>query len=118
MSVYKEGFTILDEIQNRSKRIFADAADFGVPVKKDDRIWNDAKQLADWYGVEGTRKESRYSTGRSVEKKVELIDEWAVSDERMSVSQATKLFLLTFVSCNTGACKGYDGYINIEKIRN
>jgi len=36
-SVYKEGYLIIKKIQKASKRIYSDAADIGVPVKKNDK---------------------------------------------------------------------------------
>jgi hypothetical protein len=116
MAVYREGYIALELIQNNSFQIFPDACDFGAPTRKGDSIWNAAKQLVDWYGEEGTRTENRYSTGRSVEAHVELMDEWAVSDGRKSEREATDRFIVSFVSCQEGRCKGKDGYIYIAKI--
>lgn len=114
MAVYREGYNIAELITKASVRIFNDAADYGAPVKKGDKLWNAAKQLADWYG-EGETVVNRYSTGRSADKKIILIDEWAVSDERKTLKEATEVYTLSFVSCTTGRCKGYDGYITLYK---
>lgn len=114
MSVYREGYNAKELIERASKRIFDDAIDFGAPTTKDDAIWKAAAQLVSGYGS-GKRKEARCATGRSVEQEVTLINEWAVSDEVMTVKQATEVYIVSFVSCTTGACKGKDGYINIFK---
>jgi hypothetical protein len=62
MSVYKEGYHIISTISKHSERIFDDAADYGAPVRNGDQLWCNASQLVDWYGVKGTRQESRYRT--------------------------------------------------------
>jgi len=116
MSVYKEGFYAINEIKKSQIQIFNDSCDFGVPVRKGDRIWNLAKQLSDCYGDKNTRKANSYSTGKSVDITVTVIDEWAVSDEIKTLKQATEKWHLSFVTCNTGKCKGYFGYVSINKI--
>ena len=115
MAVYREGFHALELIKRRSVQVFRDAADFGAPTKRNDEIWMAAKQLCDWYGIKESRKVSRYLTGRSVTKEVQLIDEWAVSDGIKTIQEATTNYIVNFVTCTTGACKGKDGYINIVK---
>ena len=107
MSVYKEGFMIVEDLKSRSQYIFNDAADFGVPTKKDDATWNMVKQLTDWYGVKNTRKEHRYDTGRSVQMNVELMNEWT--------DGSIVTYIIEFVSCETGKCKGFDGYVYCYK---
>jgi hypothetical protein len=111
MAVYREGFYAVNELQQNQIQIFTDAADYGAPVRKDDKLWNLAKQLIQWYGVENSRIE--YSTG--VTANVKLVDEWAVSDERKTMAQATEIYIVSFTKCTTGACKGYDGFINVER---
>lgn len=117
MAVYREGFKAIELIENRSTQIFNDACDFGAPTKQGDDVWNAAKQLCDWYGEKETREENRYSTGRSVSQKVTLIDEWAVSDERKTIDQATEVYLVNFVSCDKGKCKGKTGYIYVQRVK-
>jgi len=114
MSVYKEGYKAIAEIQQNERQVYKDASDFGAVTKKDDAIWNLAKNLVKDYGLNGTRKESRYSTGRSVTTHVQLMDEWAVSDGTKSINEATEIYLVVFVSCSD--IQGADGYIHIEKI--
>ncbi len=115
MSVYKEGYHFLKEIKNNLTRIYDDAADMGVPVKKGDRFWNMAKQMADWYGVKETRKELLFEgiVDHSVSINVELMDEWAVSDGDKTAKEATETYVLEYFKCNRGQCKGFDGYIYI-----
>lgn len=115
MSVYREGYKAIEEIKKRSVQIYSDACDYGAPTKNGDSIWNYAKQLVEWYGIKGTRKENRYQTGASVENEVKLIDEWAVSDERKTIEQATDIYVVHFVTCSDGQCKGKDGYIYISR---
>lgn len=118
MAVYREGYKALETIQRESKQIYSDACDFGALTKKGDHIWNAAKQLVDWYKVEGKREEHRYSTGRSCSAVVELMDEWAVSDERKTVDQATERYEVCFVGVKGGMKTrfgNYDGYIYVNK---
>lgn len=118
MAVYREGFNIVENLLNNSKQIFSDAADYGVLVSKGDEFWNQAKQLVDWYGVEGTRKEQRYGSGVTVEHDIELMDEWAVSDGRKSEREATVKYRVSFVSIDSRykETKGYNGYITIDQL--
>lgn len=117
MAVYREGYHAVEQIQKTSVSIFDDACDYGAPCRKDDAIWNYTKQLFDWYKVNNTRNESRYISGASVETVVELMDEWAVSDGRKTQKQATERYRVTFVTCTTGKCKGYSGYVTVEKLK-
>lgn len=108
MSVYKEGYYIIAEIQNKSKQIWADACDVGVLVKKNDAMWNNVKQLVAWYGVEGTRKE--HYKGH-VEQKVQLMDEWGWG------KKGTETFTVTFCEFKFNGDKkkfGADGFVSIE----
>ena len=106
MSVYREGFHAIELIQDKSKRIYPDAADFGAPTKKGDEIWNWTKQLIEWYGKKETRKVIKYLTGTTVSCIVSLIDEWVTKKEFK--------YEVTFVSIHKN--KDMDGYIYVEKI--
>ena len=117
MAVYREGYHAVSELEKNQIRIYPDACDYGVPVKKGDRNWNLAKQLFDMYGDKESRKVHRYSTGINVDSVVTLIDEWAVSDEIKTVKEATDNFHLGYVKCSTGVCKGYDGFIFVYKMK-
>ena len=109
MSVYKEGYFIVESLQKQSKQIYPDACDFGVLVKKGDANWNMAKQLIEWYGVKETRKVEVYSTGKSVDCDVELLDEWAVSDKRKTEKEALDKFRISYTTCKVKGvdCDGY-----------
>ena len=116
MSVYKEGYIITEQLQNSALRIFNDACDYGTPVKVGDENWNNVRQLFDFYGEKESRKVQRYATGTTASFDFTLIDEWAVSDERKTVEQATENYRLEFVTCDKGRCKGYNGYITITRL--
>lgn len=79
MSVYKEGYKIVETIINRSKQIWDDSVDFGVLVNKGDANWNMVNQLVTQYGLPETRKQTNYGLKnelRDLEVVVELMDEW------------------------------------------
>lgn len=113
MAVYREGYKAVELIENSSKRIFPDACDYGAPTKVGDSIWNSLKQLKEWYGVEDTRHKDEF--GCTVV--VELMDEWAVSDGRKNIKEATERFLVTYVICKKGECKGFDGFASVVKLQ-
>lgn len=71
MSVYKEGFMIVEAIMRKEQRIFSDAADSGTIVTKGDSTWKSIKQLYDGYGVQGTRVKGKHSASFEFE----LVDE-------------------------------------------
>jgi hypothetical protein len=106
MSVYKEAVHAIKLIQSRSKRVYSDACDFGVPVRKGDEIWNWAKQLVDWYGEEGTREVTKYSTGTTVSHLVSYMphEHQSARFERVKVVYVT-----------TRHEQNMDGYIYVEK---
>ena len=116
MAVYREGYHALNEIQSQEIQIYNDACDFGVPVRKGDSNWNLSKMLFTMYGDRETRQQHNYSTGKNVYSFITLIDEWAVSDERKTLKEATETYSMCYTTCNTGKCKGYDGYISIHKV--
>lgn len=107
MSVYKEGFHAVELIKKNSRKIWNDAADFGAPVKKGDEVWNWTKQLVDWYGVEGSRKEERYATGVTVKNRVSLLNEWTDGGEVM--------YEVTYVSVSNN--KNLDGYVYLIRVK-
>ena len=97
MSVYKEGYKALEIITGQARQVWNDSCDYGTPTTEGDSIWNTAKQLVDTYGKKETREVFKYSTGITVNVIVELIDEWAVSDERKTLEQARERFIISFV---------------------
>ncbi len=112
MSVYKEGFYCLQQIENQSKRIYEDACDFGALTNKNDSIWNCSKQLVEWYGEKETRKVEKYLTGCTVTQEVTLMDEWNTGDKFT--------YRLTFVTNNNGIkVKGnkFNGYVYVELLK-
>ena len=78
-------------------------------------MWNAAKQLIDQYGDKSTREENIYPTGKDVSIDFSLMDELAYSDGRKTESEALDNFTIQFITCTTGACKGYDGFFNVWK---
>ncbi len=80
MSVYKEGYMIVSEIQKRSKQIWNDSCDYGALTQVGDQLWLMVKQLIEWYGLPETKKVYYYPGTRevcSMEITVELMDEWS-----------------------------------------
>lgn len=108
MSVFKEGYHIVKEIEESSKQIYPDACDYGSPVKKGDKLWNSVNQLFEWYGEQESKKIIEYSTGTSAEFIVELIFE---GDSRRGAIDRFKLEYHT-----TRDHKEMDGYICCYKI--
>lgn len=119
MAVYREGYHIVESLEKQHRQIWSDAADCGVPVCKGDANWNAAKQLVEWYGVKGTRSEHVYGDGKlqgiTITQEVMLMDEWAVSDERKTVKEATEIYRITFTT--TPRIKGYEAIITVDKIK-
>ena len=116
MAVYREGYHAVKEIQSRSVQIYSDACDYGVPCRKGDSIWKLTNQLATWYGDNTTKRVHKYSTGKNADIMVTLIDEWAVSDERKTLKEATEHFHVSFTTCTDGVCKGFDGFVSVTKV--
>jgi len=80
MSVYREGYYIVEQYEAKKVQIWPDSADEGVPVKSFDLFSKQIKQLVDWYGIKETRKVSNERKEVSIE--VELLNEWRYSDDR------------------------------------
>jgi hypothetical protein len=114
MAVYREGYHAIKSIESESLQIYPDACDYGAPCKKGDNIWNLANLLANWYGDKSTKQIGPNKTSTNI--RVTLIDEWAVSDERKTIKEATDIFDISFVKCTTGKCKNFDGFVCITKI--
>jgi len=113
MSVYKEGFHAVSEINNHSRQVYPDACDYGVPTKPGHWAWNMIKGAVQAYGVEGTRKVDRYLTGVTVENVIELMDEWL---ERGAPGYGKVLrFKFTYTSAK-GLQDGYTGYVCVEPV--
>lgn len=112
MSVYKEGYYALNQLQNNQRQIWPDACDFGTPVEKNSSMWNLAKQLVEWYGIykEQVSKTHTYAI-------VSLMDEWKASDDESPnrhLKDYTEYYKVTYISCKIN--KVYDGYFEVEKV--
>jgi hypothetical protein len=106
MSVYKEGYEIINTIMRNSKQIYSDACDLGrIPTRKGDKMWVMVKQLIEMYGVDGTRYSVKYATGTTVIHDIELTDEWAV--DRV-------LYRVVYVTVYGD--KNIDGYFYLTKL--
>lgn len=109
MAVYKEGFYAIQAIEKASKQIYLDACDYGAPISKGDALWNQVKQLFNWYGLKSTREVDEYSTGKTLTGYVSLIEEFTTGK--------TVFFKLTYVTA-TRMPGGGDGYVYVEKVVN
>ena len=107
MSVYKEGYYAIQLIQQRSRQIYPDAADYGAPTKQGDDLWMWVKQAIDWYGVKGSRQQTNYSTGATVSHVISLIDEWNGGYEDQ--------FRITYTTTRNN--ESHDGYFTVERVR-
>ena len=114
MAIYKELSLFINKLQKESKQIFPDAADFGYPIRIADPMFNHSKYIIEDYGIKNSRQQQDYMTGKSVSHELKYIDEAAVSDGVKSIEEATTIFVLTYVTCTTGACKGFNGYFTIN----
>jgi hypothetical protein len=121
MAVYREGYDILKKIQTASIQVFNDACDCGAPVQENDVMFNGIKQLFEWYGNKKTKKQETPET-HSFE--FTLMDEWAVSDERKTVKEATEKYKLTYTRLRTyqkkpylnSQFKGMHGFVEVQKL--
>lgn len=117
MAVYREGFQAISVYNLLKSQIWNDACDEGVVSYANDQFYQSMHQVAQMYGDKSTRKE----TPDGVEVAITLIDEWAVSDERKTLKEATEkykisYFRFTMRNRNSLIQKGRDGFFNIEKI--
>lgn len=111
MSVFKEGFRILEDIHKHSIRLYDDAIDFGCLTKEGDAHWNSIRQLVQMYGEKGTRSEFDLGGCSQVIQEVQLMDEWQTGDT----------FVYKVSYCSLKKCykykKMYDGFISIDHIK-
>ncbi len=111
MSVYKEGYMIVNEIQKRSKQIWNDSADYGALTQVGDQLWLMVKQLIAWYGLPETKKVVKYGKHKEMvdmEITVELMDEWNTGR-----IEPFKITYLTIKSKINGVY--WDGLFGVEK---
>jgi hypothetical protein len=95
MAVYREGFSIVEKLIALQGPVYQDGADYGVTANPDSPIFKAVKQLVDWYGVKGSRIDHGNFCGISHD--VELVDEWAVSDNRKTMKEATQVYRVTWL---------------------
>lgn len=94
MSVYKELLHAAEQVEKQSKRIYPDAADYGVPVFTDvDAILRLIRQTITMY--DGKITTSRYSTGATQMISIKGLDEWNTGKEFEMV------FTYVHISSNT-----------------
>lgn len=121
MAVYREGYSIVKSLISQSGPVFNDAADWGAPVKIGDKNWNMIKQLIDWYRNKDIPV-TRNSMGCCTQ--IQLMDEWAVSDQRKTVQQATEIYEVVYTRLNNfrnndirlnPQYRGMDGFISVYR---
>jgi hypothetical protein len=110
MAVYREGYHIIEALLKQHKQVWQDSADYGILIKHSDKNWNMVKQLVDTYGIKGSRV---HHGERGVSQKVKLIDEWAVSDARKTLKEATEVFQIDYWVVN--GIKNVDGLLTVHK---
>lgn len=118
MAVYREGYMILEQYEKQKVQIWNDACDEGVLINKGDKNYGAMMQLIEWYGDKVTRKV--LGTGNQVQIEITLMDEWAVSDERKTIKEATEVYTVLYYQLRKGDLgsliqKGYEGFYSITK---
>lgn len=109
MSVYKEGYEMIEKMMKGSRHIYPDSCDWGIPTHKGDKMWVMVKQLIEMYGVDGTRYSVKYATGTTVTQDIELGDEWSEGHGHF-----TERYRVVYVSVYGD--KGMDGYFSLMKL--
>jgi hypothetical protein len=118
MSVYKEGFMYIQMLQAEEAKYGGG----GIPTKKGDNVWNAVKGLIHFYSGEDEGREIQVTDRKTMVKKcITLIDEWAVSDERKTVKQATEVYEIGYYTGpdikEAPIYKGYDGLFTVTRIQ-
>jgi hypothetical protein len=106
MAVYREGFHIVNKLIALQGPVYKEGADYGIIANPTSPIFKDVKQLVEWYGIKGSRIDHGNFCGISHD--VELVNEWAVSDQRMTLQEATSTFRVTWLA----HANPKSGYIN------
>ncbi len=108
MSVYKEFYYAAQAIQQASRQVFMDAADWGVPVKKDDKYWNLSQEIKRYFDPETDKREvARYATGSSVNMFITVFNE-------MDGSYAEEIWRMNYTTVREN--KFMDGILSIERV--
>jgi len=112
MSVYKELFWTAEQVEKQSKRIYPDAADYGVPIfSNQDSIIMMVKQMIDQYSAKVTTES--YGTG-STQKIVAS----GYQREERGAPLITITFIYTFIKekyRGRGSDKKMIGYLSVER---
>ena len=119
MAVYREGYKFVEMIEKKTSRVFNDAFDIGAPVIKGDPIWKMLQYVVKMYGIE----ESRAQDECGVYINIKLVDEWAVSDGRKTMEQATEKYEIRYMPLKKWKNKPYlnsqfreaTGFVNIVR---
>ena len=126
MSVYKEGYSIIEDIQNGHREVYGDACDYGVPVKKGDKMWTNIQMLKEMYGPNEEFPEDGLEMHKDIFGgcfDILLMDEWAVSDGRKTEEEATEKYRVHYFKINNKkhpsirpAFKNADGFVHVDRI--
>lgn len=124
MSVYKEGFAIVEMMMNEEIdgiRI-SDGFTKGVLVNKGDKFWNGMKQLKEWYGRSEINPDLRVIVKKEMGMcafEFELCDEWSTGEVFTGV---IVYFSKRFYGRHENATRGHDGVLvlndNIKEFMN
>jgi len=87
MAVYREGFNALDVIKSKES--------LSQTLVEFEKVQNEVSILSR-YARKGTRVAVKNEKVNEVCILVELVDEWAVSDKRKTIKEATELYWMTF----------------------
>jgi len=95
MAIYREGFNTVEKFLDdccAARDLHTGEIVNVVAVSKDGTFLNQVSNLVGTYGIEGTRK----MTEDGVTQTIELIDEWAVADERKTKAEATVKYQVAY----------------------
>lgn len=126
MAVYREFFKAVELIQANTWTLDHSTIR-GAVTNGNDEIWHSAKMLADVYGVKGSRlqvsttRADGSNPGKMVHIKIRGIDEWAVTDGRMTKEEATVEYALCYFTDTIGVFldgKRYAGVFFLDELVN
>ena len=106
MSVFKEAYKVLSEINYSATQIYPDACDYGTPCKANDITYNKLQKLVKDYGIPTSKRIELNIPGQFVTSiYISLIDEHG--------SKETEYFKVTYIK--TKIPGNFDAFITIEK---
>ena len=112
MSVYKELFWTAEQVEKQSKRIYPDAADYGVPIfSNSDTLIMMVKQMIEQY--DGKVTTESYGTGST---QTIVVSGYPI--EERGAKLVTVTFIYTFIKeqyRGRGADKKMLGYLSVER---